>query len=264
MPTSALPTVDEWMDDVPAVLDAVGSERAARHHQHRRRDHGDDVRGRPPRARLAPRPRRLLRPVPRPRRTSRSALRPRRSRPSLDAGRGRQRPGIMIDLFAPSLAGDERLRRAWSRYERQAASPGSTVAIVRLIYESDVRHLLPPIRVPTLVIHRADAHGFPRRARPLSRRAHPRRAATSSCPAIDNLIWAGDQDAIVAEIQDFVTGVRPAPEPAARPRDRPVHRHRRLDAAGGRARRRHAGRRCSHEHHRARRGGPSSGSAAAR
>ena len=35
----------------------------------------------------------------------------------------------------------------------------------------------------------------------------------SSCPASDNLIWAGDQDAIVAEIQAFVTGVRPAPEP---------------------------------------------------
>jgi class 3 adenylate cyclase len=118
----------------------------------------------------------------------------------------------MIDLFAPSLAGDDRLRRAWSRYERQAASPGSTVAMVRLIYESDVRSVLPAIRVPTLVIHRADARGFGvEHGRYLA--AHIPNAKYVELPGIDNLIWAGDQDSIVAEIQDFVTGVRPAPAP---------------------------------------------------
>lgn len=115
----------------------------------------------------------------------------------------------MLDLFAPSLAGDDHVRRAWSRYERQAASPGSTVAIVRLIYESDVRGVLPAIRVPTLVIHRADAQGV--------RAEHGRYLADQiegakyvELPGIDNLIWAGDQHTVVAEIQDFVTGVRPA------------------------------------------------------
>ena len=120
--------------------------------------------------------------------------------------------GLMIDLFAPSLANDERLRRAWSRYERQAASPGSTVAIVRLIYESDVRAILPAIRVPTLVIHRAAATGFRvEHGRYLAE--HIPGATYVELPGTDNLIWAGDQDAIVAEIQAFITGVRPAPEP---------------------------------------------------
>ena len=135
----------------------------------------------------------------------------------------------MIDLFAPSLAGDERLRRAWSRYERQAASPGATIAIVRLIYASDVRALLPTIRVPTLVIHRADARGFPvAHGRYLA--AHIPGATYVELPGIDNLIWAGDQDAIVAEIQASSRASDPTPEPHARARDRPVHGHRRLDA----------------------------------
>jgi class 3 adenylate cyclase len=126
-----------------------------------------------------------------------------------DEGAGR---GIMIDLFAPSLAGDTRLRQAWSRYERQAASPGSTVAIVRLLYESDVRPLLPAIRVPTLVIHRTQATGFSvEHGRYLA--GHIPGARLVELPGVDNLIWAGDQETIVAEIQQFLTGVRPLPEP---------------------------------------------------
>jgi class 3 adenylate cyclase len=118
----------------------------------------------------------------------------------------------MIDLFAPSLAGDTRLRQAWSRYERQAASPGSTLAIVRLIYESDLRAALPAIRVPTLVIHRTQASGFSvEHGRYLA--SHIQDAVLAELPGVDNLIWAGDQDSIVAEIQAFLTGVRPAHQP---------------------------------------------------
>ena len=120
--------------------------------------------------------------------------------------------GLMLNLFAPSEAGDERLRRAWSRYERQAASPGTTIATVRLLYTSDVRALLPAIQVPTLVIHRADAREF-RVAHGRYLAAHIPGAKYVELPGIDNLIWAGDQDAMVAEIQDFITGVRPAPTP---------------------------------------------------
>jgi class 3 adenylate cyclase len=118
----------------------------------------------------------------------------------------------MLDYFAPSLAGDTRLRQAWSRYERQAASPAATAATVRLIYESDVRPLLPTIRVPTLVIHRADATGFRvEHGRYLAE--HIPGAVFVELPGIDNLIWAGDQDAVVAEIQAFLTGVRPRRDP---------------------------------------------------
>ena len=93
-----------------------------------------------------------------------------------------------------------------------AATPGSTKAIVRLIYESDVRDVLPAIRVPTLVIHREAAMGFSvEHGRYLAE--HIPGAKYVELPGADNLIWAGDQDAIVAEIQDFVTGVRPVLDP---------------------------------------------------
>ena len=164
-------------------------------------------------------PRRLLRPVPRgpdypigaPRRPS--------SRQALDQADARRGRGVMLDLFAPSVANDERLRRTWARYERSAQSPGSTKAIVRLIYESDVRDVLPDIRVPTLVIHRADATGFRvEHGRYLA--AHIPDATYVELPGIDNLIWAGDQDAIVGEIQDVPdrqSDRRPSPAASSRP-----------------------------------------------
>jgi class 3 adenylate cyclase len=120
--------------------------------------------------------------------------------------------GLMLDLFAPSLARDERMRRLWARYERHAVSPGMTIATVRLLYESDVRSVLPAIRVPTLVIHRAQAEGFRvEYGRYLAE--HIPGAKYVELPGIDNLIWAGDQDAILDEIQAFATGSRPAPTP---------------------------------------------------
>ncbi len=211
IPTSTLPTLEEFMADIPAVLDAVGSERAAlianigggilamtfaAAHPERvsslvlvdafaRFQVADDFPiGAPP-----------------------EAVEEQLAQADADMGRG-----LMIDLFAPSVAGDERLQKAWSRYERNATTPGSTVAIVRLIYQSDVRDVLPAIRVPTLVIHRSDATGFSvEHGRYLAK--HIPGAKYVELPGVDNLIWAGDQEAIVAEIQDFLTGVRPVPEP---------------------------------------------------
>jgi hypothetical protein len=52
---------------------------------------------------------------------------------ALELAEGDVGRGVMIDLFAPSVATHERLRRAWARYERSAATPGSTKAIVRLV-----------------------------------------------------------------------------------------------------------------------------------
>jgi class 3 adenylate cyclase len=211
VPTSSLPTIDEYMADIPAVMDAVGSEQAvvianigggilattfaARHPERvallvlvdcfaRYTEAPDYPIGVPP-ARVD------------------EVL------SEADAAMGR---GLMIDLFAPSVAGDERFRRIWARYERQSASPGSTIATVRLLYASDVRPLLPLIKAPTLVIHRADALEFPAAyGRFLG--AHIPGATYVELPGADNLIWAGDQEAMLSEIQAFVTGVRPAPAP---------------------------------------------------
>jgi class 3 adenylate cyclase len=210
IPTSSLPTLEEFMTDIPAVLDTVDSPQAAVI-----ANIGGGILAMPFAAAHPERVSSLIlvdcfarfleapgfsigAPI--------EALAPALELAEDDTGRG-----VMIDLFAPSVAGDERVRRSWARYERSAATPGSTKAIVRLIYESDVRDVLPAIRVPTLVIHRSDAIGF--------RAEHGRYIADHipgatfvELPGTDNLIWAGNQDAIVAEIQDFVTGVRPAPD----------------------------------------------------
>ncbi|MGH2539429.1 MAG: alpha/beta fold hydrolase [Actinomycetota bacterium] len=59
-----------------------------------------------------------------------------------------------LGWYAPSAHQDEATRRWWERYQRLAASPGSAIALERLYSETDVRHILPSIRVPTLVLHR--------------------------------------------------------------------------------------------------------------
>jgi class 3 adenylate cyclase len=211
IPTASLPTLEEFMADIPAVLDTVGSERAAMI-----ANIGGGILAIPFAAAHPERVSslilvdcfaRFLEAPDFPIGAPAEALVPALDLAELDTGRG-----VMIDLFAPTVAEDERVRRAWARYERYATTPGSTKAIVRLIYESDVRDVLPAIRVPTLVIHRAEATGFGvDHGRYLA--AHIPDARYVELPGTDNLIWAGDQDAIVAEIQDFVTGVRPAPDP---------------------------------------------------
>ena len=126
--------------------------------------------------------------------------------PALEIAEDDTGRGVMIDLFAPVCRRRRAVRRSWAKHEHGAATPGSTRAIVRLIYESDVREVLPAIRVPTLVIHREAAMGFTvEHGWYLAERIPG--AKYVELPGADNLIWAGDQDAIIAEIQDFVTGI---------------------------------------------------------
>jgi class 3 adenylate cyclase len=211
IPTSSLPTLEAFMTDIPAVLDTVGSERAALI-----ANIGGGILAMPFAAAHPDRVSslilvdcfaRFLEAPDFPIGAPIEELAPALDQAEDDTGRG-----VMIDLFAPSVANDERVRRAWARYERSAATPGSTKAIVRLIYESDVRDILPAIRVPTLVIHRSDARAF-RVAHGRYLAEHIPNAKYVELPGADNLIWAGNQDAMVAEIQDFITGVRPLPDP---------------------------------------------------
>jgi pimeloyl-ACP methyl ester carboxylesterase len=120
--------------------------------------------------------------------------------------------GMLLRLFAPSLLSDAALAEKESRYERQAASPGTAMAVTRMINFIDVRSVLPTITVPTVAISRADPALVP---------AEHRRYVADHVPGAryvelagsDELMWAGDQHALVAEIQEFVTGVRPVAEP---------------------------------------------------
>jgi class 3 adenylate cyclase len=118
--------------------------------------------------------------------------------------------GMMLDSFAPSMRSVPGLRDAWSRYERAAASPGTAEAMIRNLHQIDVREVLPAIRVPTLVIQHSDALGFrPDHGRYLA--AHIPGAKYLELPGVDSLIWAGDQARLVGEIEEFVTGTRQAP-----------------------------------------------------
>ncbi len=120
--------------------------------------------------------------------------------------------GMLLRQFAPSLLADPGLVDLESRYERQAASPGTAIAMTQNINFIDVRSVLPAINVPTLVISRADPDAAP----PGHRRYiadHVQGARYVELPGTDQLMWAGDQDALVGEIQEFVTGARPVTEP---------------------------------------------------
>jgi pimeloyl-ACP methyl ester carboxylesterase len=63
--------------------------------------------------------------------------------------------GLSLETVAPSLGDDQRFRAWWARYERMSASPGTAGALLNMAFESDLRHVLPTISVPTLVVHRS-------------------------------------------------------------------------------------------------------------
>jgi pimeloyl-ACP methyl ester carboxylesterase len=118
----------------------------------------------------------------------------------------------LLELFAPSFAGDPQAREITARIERSAASPAMVQQIFEMFLDIDVRAVLPTIRVPTLVIHR-------RGDRVVNRRAGEELAAQIpgaryvALPGIDHLPWAGDADAVVGEVEEFLTGARSVPEP---------------------------------------------------
>ena len=203
----ALPSLDAWMDDLRAVMDASSSDRAAlianiggaitslvfaASHPDRLSslvivDGFARVRSAPdyPIGASAEEVERLL--------------------GQIEQNWGR---GLMLDAFAPTMRGSPGLRETWARFERMATSPGSAQAIVGWIFDADIRAFLPTISVPTLVIQHPEGKVFP----PALGRyvaEHIPDAKYVELPGPDQLIWAGDQVRTVAEIQEFITGVRP-------------------------------------------------------
>ena len=113
-----------------------------------------------------------------------------------------------IDLWAPSSARDPELRDWWARMLRSGASPGTLRTMARMWEELDVRPLLPLVRAATLVIHRRDDRLVPPALSRTVARGIPR-AREVELPGRDHLFLAGDQDALLDEIEEFLTG-RPA------------------------------------------------------
>jgi class 3 adenylate cyclase len=125
-------------------------------------------------------------------------------------GRG-QEGGLPLYALTPDRADDPVFRRAHGRWERLSASPGAAVAIQQMIREIDVRHLLPAIRVPTLVVYRTADVAHAVGSRYLG--AHIPGAKVVELPGNEYFPYLGDQDAILDEIEEFLTGVRPVHMP---------------------------------------------------
>jgi len=117
-----------------------------------------------------------------------------------------------LDIFAPSAVNDPNAQKGWANYLRQAASPGAVVSIMRMNGEIDVRHVLPSIRVPALILHRiGDRLTSIEQARYLAN--HIAGARLVEFPGDDHGISSGNANAIVDEIEEFLTGVRHGAEP---------------------------------------------------
>jgi class 3 adenylate cyclase len=119
---------------------------------------------------------------------------------------------VGIDERAPSLANDAKFRDWWATYLRMGASPGAAVALTKMNAEIDVRNVLPSIRVPSLVIHRTDDQCLKvEEGRFVAQRIPG--AKFVEFPGHDHLPFVGDQDAILDEMEEFLTGVRHTLEP---------------------------------------------------
>lgn len=118
---------------------------------------------------------------------------------------------VGLEERAPSVADDPAFRDWWAAYLRRGASPGAALALTKMNTEIDIRHVLPTVRVPTLVIHRAgDLCLKVEEGRYLAENIPG--AAFVELPGIDHLPFVGDQDAIIDSIEEFLTGMRHAEE----------------------------------------------------
>jgi class 3 adenylate cyclase len=119
---------------------------------------------------------------------------------------------LNIAMRAPSAAGDTFVAERIASYYRAAASPGAAAAIMRMNRDIDVRHILPATRVPTLILHRTAERVLDvGHARYMAQ--HIPGAKLVELPGEDHPPWLGDRDAVLDEVEQFLTGKRQAQEP---------------------------------------------------
>jgi pimeloyl-ACP methyl ester carboxylesterase/class 3 adenylate cyclase len=120
--------------------------------------------------------------------------------------------GEDLDVIAPTMAADDDFRRWYAQVQRLSASPTTAAAMARLWYEADVRAVLPTIAVPTLVIARAGSAIFAaHHSRYLAE--HIAGAKYIEFPGSDLFYYTGHADQVLDAIEEFVTGIRPLPSP---------------------------------------------------
>lgn len=205
-PPGSFPPLEEWMDDVRSVMDAVGSERAA-------------ILGTNEGGLMG-----ALFAATYPARTSALVIANSTARiasaPDYPFG---ITPEVLEGLVAlidntwgtaelmaaisPSVAEDEAALEGWSRFFRLAASPATAAAVVRTLYELDIRDVLPTISVPTLVLHRSECRLFSvENGRYLAENIPNARFV--ELPGEDYGVAVGDIEPLLDEIQEFLTGHR--------------------------------------------------------
>jgi class 3 adenylate cyclase len=204
VPLGAIPTLEEWTDDMRVVLDAVGAKEAAIV------ANADSC------------PMAFVFAAAHPERTSALAVidGAAKYRRDVDYPAGvpdrfveqivqavtATREGFLVN-YAPSLATDERFAEWFHRFNRLAAGPSLQPKMFRAGFDWDLRAVLPAIRVPTLVIHRAEnRYLWPPHGRFIAE--HIAGAAYVELPGADAAFFAGDQDAILDELESFLTGER--------------------------------------------------------
>ena len=112
-----------------------------------------------------------------------------------------------VAMMAPSLATDAEFRSWWKHAGQRAASPAIARAINLLAARADIRALLPMIEAPTLVLHRLHNAFFPiSHGRYLAENIA--NAKLVELPGRDHLPFVGDTDALLGEIEEFLTGAR--------------------------------------------------------
>lgn len=114
---------------------------------------------------------------------------------------------IGLEERAPSVASDPMFRDWWATYLRMSASPGAAIAMTKMNAQIDVRSLLPSVRIPTLVLHRTgDRCLHVEEGRYVASRIPGARFV--ELPGEDHLPFVGDQDAMLNEIERFVTALQ--------------------------------------------------------
>ena len=200
---SELPSLETWADDVMAVLDDVGSERAA--------IVATGVGGPMAMMFAAMHPERAAALV-----LVNTTARIRRA-PDYPAGvpdrvveallRQPEGGGVVRDVFWGTDAEDQRAVAWFERYRRASASPGTRAAMLRMTTGADVRHVLGAIRVPTLVLHRRDdASTRVEHGRYLAE--HIPNARLIELDGSDHQFFRGDTQTLLNHIAEFVSGHR--------------------------------------------------------
>lgn len=209
VPDEQLPTLEERMDDLRAVMDAAGSQRAA-------------VLGVSEGGNLS-----TLFAATHPQRVSALVISGTYAKriwsedypwaPTPEARTreyeliAREWGNLMdIDKYVPSKIGDLAFAQRLAKYFRMSASPGAAVTLLRMNTQIDMRPVLPTIRVPTLILHYIGDHDVNiEEARYIARRIP--NAKLVELAGEDHLPWVGDQDVFLDEVQEFLTGARPPP-----------------------------------------------------